>query len=34
MSTVENNSEDMKLSMDINEMFQLLAKAIINFFED
>lgn len=34
MSTVENNSEDMKLSIDINEMFQLLATAIINFFED
>lgn len=33
MSTLEENNQDKKLSLNSVEMFQLLAKAIINFFE-
>lgn len=33
MSTVGNNNQDKKLAVDVSEMFQTLAKAVINFLE-
>jgi len=34
MSTIGNNNQDKKLELDASEMFQTLAKAIINFLEE